>query len=59
VKILKSNTQIPDRSKSFVVTIDKVKVRQHFSLIQKMFEDKKEYSRKKENSAWRREAFNA
>jgi hypothetical protein len=43
---MKTNTAIPDRSKMFVIAIDKVKVRQHFSLIQKMFDDKKAYNRR-------------
>lgn len=38
-------TKIPDGSKMFVLAIDKAKVRKHFSLIQRMFDNKKSYNR--------------
>ncbi len=41
-----SNTAIPNPSRMIVMSIDKVKVRKHFSLIQKMFADKKSYNRR-------------
>ncbi len=43
---MNSNTAIPDPSQLMVLAIDKVKVRKHFSLIQKMFDNKKAYSRR-------------
>jgi hypothetical protein len=43
---MKSNTEIPNPTRMIIMAIDKVKVRKHFSLIEKMFEDKKAYNRR-------------
>jgi len=52
VKMMKTNTEIPNPTRMIVIAIDKAKVRKHFSLIQKMFADKTIYDRKATKKDW-------